>query len=1186
MSVPQGFKLIALPNGFAKNDDQPKLSVVVTADLTQQTVEVPLEMDDWPSRVQAFAEGLRIHFLGSTNEITPRKPTAEVDATSSAIWRSVFPSSSHEEHFLADVTATTPTPTLDIPGMGMPKECPVIEVQELLKAHYTSGETRAQISLLDNRSGMGRPVPDEHVAVLEKVRAYHRVGAADNPVGEDNTMHSLIPKQPSFDFYERLALISQYPVLMRKLGLIIDLEFTPSEAVNYAAIGVAPAGSSPDSWTKYALRTKDKVFITAAADDSDIKSGVLDLNKRIVDQQSNEKVPAFDAVTVDTDSASFKLSAPNGNLPRPSLVTKGISIARRGIAQATWDAVHATGSELTADEVLRGLRVDVRYSRQGKNEKPSTWHSLCHRHVSHRYADKKTFDYDDEGFVSFASKFDKDGLHVHQSMFTWDGWSLCVPRPGKVLTSEGTYKDLANTTNKDTSITPPEKSIVNRGLARLRLGRDYDIRVRTVDLAGNSPDPAVCDPGETGVLRGVPFGRFEPIDAPVLIPREPLDVSPGETADRLVYRSYASTFGHLRSVERHILPPRVGARTAEWHGMFDGMDSDRSYDMIQNDQVNADQGSIRQLIEPRETCDVDYLPDPFAEVALFRFGGVREPVSFYINKQADWPDASSFRLSIDWRGFPEPPSPPDLSNPVLTVYVPPGETQVWKLSCMPEKTGALAAMGIHNWINEKKELLGKSGEHRELSFAATWLANAGDGHEALLCPTRDITFVHAVQRPLSVPEWPEDQRPRPKNRTSVDRQSGETTARLMSVLHNVCRKSTQRIDFVANWDEPDDEGADLKLHVKKSLSTKPLTVELIGTANVEVDSDKDFAGEHDFGDTKHRMVSYTAIATSRFREYFVQPTDDHTFFAVPGRALPVDVPSTAKPAAPNIAYIVPTFRWEKNKHRQTRKRVGGCLRVYLNRPWYSSGDDEKLGVVLADDRAKDSPHVTQWGADPTADKCEVVSCVGPSVGELPGCQVETSGTLDETGTTATICWYPVSYDSDRKLHFSDIEIRCAKPYYYPFVRLALVRYQPHSCSKDTMLSRVVLADYVQLMPDRTSAFTWKGNNTVELTISGPDAMTSRSDGKRENCMANRLEAILQSRRSVGFPTSDIWETEGDPVGLTFGKSTRIMLENPSQYAYRILVSEYQMFDTDKASRKREEGVDQKPRLVYSDVIEL
>ena len=59
---------------------------------------------------------------------------------------------------------------------------------------------------------------------------------------------------------------------------------------------------------------------------------------------------------------------------------------------------------------------------------------------------------------------------------------------------------------------------------------------------------------------------------------------------------------------------------------------------------------------------------------------------------------------------------------------------------------------------------------------------------------------------------------------------------------------------------------------------------------------------------------------------------------------------------------------------QTVTRLGNGLRVWLDRPWFSSGDGELLGVVLFGDGARFTdiparmlPMVTQWGIDPLWD---------------------------------------------------------------------------------------------------------------------------------------------------------------------------------------------------------------------------
>ena len=93
--------------------------------------------------------------------------------------------------------------------------------------------------------------------------------------------------------------------------------------------------------------------------------------------------------------------------------------------------------------------------------------------------------------------------------------------------------------------------------------------------------------------------------------------------------------------------------------------------------------------------------------------------------------------------------------------------------------------------------------------------------------------------------------------------------------------------------------------------------------------------------------------------------------------LPIlDVPSSARPAAPDIAFVVPIFKWEpvkKTGSKVTSSRSPSALRVYLERPWWTSGVDELLGVVTwpgaetgssATISKRVAPFVSDWGRDP------------------------------------------------------------------------------------------------------------------------------------------------------------------------------------------------------------------------------
>jgi hypothetical protein len=233
---------------------------------------------------------------------------------------------------------------------------------------------------------------------------------------------------------------------------------------------------------------------------------------------------------------------------------------------------------------------------------------------------------------------------------------------------------------------------------------------------------------------------------------------------------------------------------------------------------------------------------------------------------------------------------------------------------------------------------------------------------------------------------------------------------------------------------------------------------------------------HAFNDTLHRWVTYQAVATSRYQEYFPAGLD----FTRSSSELVVDVPSSARPAAPDLAYVVPTFGWQRAEttFMKSEVRFGNGLRVYLNRPWFSSGADELLGVVCWGNPGAPPDYPTmdkykgffsQWGNDPiwTAAYLNAVpTVVNFSASVLQGSAL----TLAETSDfTVNVAGHSVCYDSGRGQWYCDITFS-GNSSYMPFVRLALARYQPHSIS-GVELSRVTLTDYAQLTPDRSAVLS-------------------------------------------------------------------------------------------------------------------
>jgi hypothetical protein len=518
----------------------------------------------------------------------------------------------------------------------------------------------------------------------------------------------------------------------------------------------------------------------------------------------------------------------------------------------------------------------------------------------------------------------------------------------------------------------------------------------------------------------------------------------------------------------------------------------------------------------------------------------------------DWPDLRPFRLRLE-----EGEGPPDWNelNRVLTVQLPKGEAAKVRLSSfVVEQDLSEKKLGMWNWVVESRQ----QDPNKEAQLAP--LAKlASLGALWLLTPFHDLKLVHAVQRPVRAPvitsltaqRIPSAKTPSPTNAllSGVVQVHGQSTIKLdlmASWKEPEDRPDTRkppRIDagempafhahvFEVPVNLPGDDMAfgilatyDATHDVVqfpprvdpvaapgrrvRRLRPRPRT----GPGPVPIHTDEDGGPDipepdqtgpipvpvHEFGDTRHRQVEYQFVGTTRFSEFFPDAAGgDATNLSLAGPAVAVSIPSSARPPAPKVLYVVPTFRWIKPDPSagspRVRRRFGGGLRVYLERPWFASGEGELLGVVLA--RSSDfppsdglAPLTTQWGHDPVWGTAPPTLPPDRQAFRTAESRHGGSGlTLDRVelsaDTTVDVVGYPVQYDVGRDLYFSDIEID-PKLSYCPFVRLALVRFQPSSIS-GAELSHVVLADFAQLVPDRTV--------TLTANAADPNRMTIKIDG--------------------------------------------------------------------------------------------
>lgn len=281
---------------------------------------------------------------------------------------------------------------------------------------------------------------------------------------------------------------------------------------------------------------------------------------------------------------------------------------------------------------------------------------------------------------------------------------------------------------------------------------------------------------------------------------------------------------------------------------------------------------------------------------------------------------------------------------------------------------------------------------------------------------------------------------------------------------------------------------------------------------------------HVFPDTKARLLKLRLRAVSRFATDFEtaarwtgsmevdrevvslrQPLDVLEQ-SVLSNALTVWMPSSKRPDKCAVSTVLPVFRHgdpTDGPRTLTRK---SAVRIYLERGWYSSGEGEQLGILLADNGVEISaaydrddvfglagPYLSRWGGDPT--KKDAIGITGTLAAKnfeggegacisvkVPIRLPATDGAADEKSAhvlvRAGMIPFEPGFDIDREQWFVDVAIE-NRDTPNTMVRFGLVRYQPHSISEDIMVSEPVTA-WTQLLPDRKTH--WEKMQKDEKTL--------------------------------------------------------------------------------------------------------
>ena len=1372
----QNIIFTVLPNGFDAKSKNLKLSVAVSLQVLDTAIGTQLgsvpDMLNWPQLINQATFVFQLN--GALME--PKKLSKPADGK---LWNDLFAPKIHVDRF--DIPDNTKVPILSYPvkhiaayikfivdatGKKFTDDMP--DASYYTENPFFTGISNYQVNPLPQKGReqvtMNSIASDRHLGDRVKrnlmngktpgLIPFSKQANPELDFAQLANFHGLYDakpvakfvqfKKPEFEFHDILSVITQYPSLMRRLGLVLEFEIANpafSGIVIEPSIRVYPGGMKFSTPTKLncpatAHEITGKGFYAKAGAGSFHDKGHVKVNS-----------DAFTVFQLDTDGAALKLTShvdalqlkkakhifyafggdinnenliplySNETMPRreglPSNRTAGISIAKNGMAEylrsrfqrvnelkgaftsmstpppgiSCTNASYINGTTvLYADDVNIGYRMDVKMT--DKPGTPDPWHSLhFHNNVfsflntSNAKVEIKDLD-PDEGFIQLSTTEDKNlaGPHMKLSevIARWEGWSLSVPMPGKGLNDPMLEKNEVEDTdaseeNKfDTPFdTPFRLNVVPKtasgSLPKLRFGQNYSVKLRMVDLAGNSVNYDIePENAADAVVSNIRYMRYEPVDAPFLVYGN--IVKDGESSEVMVIRSnegqtttfYESSFPtKYRDVSiRHLKPPRTTLGNTITHNMLDkaigkgkttGANEVYAKITSQKDPKGKDDASYKDAMVingDSNITQVEYLADPMAAGVSF-FVSAQDPniknpaaaakfskrFSFYWDTFEVLTDALADQ-DIDYEKWMAPRPfrivlregnnfdiNTDAAGRIVNISLPKGYMMKLNYACFWRPKDILKLSGVLDMMG-MNSLAGATGQ------------SIAKGQHWLFSPWRTVTFVHAVQQPLTLIA-PGGKKLPMINELTASRNFGDTFAGI-NINLDLHGPSTGVVDIEGDWQDWVDDG--MVINEEGCNKVNHLAKVFHYTSLYQVNNyvfgdfpDKNINNNffkalvHLFNDTRHRFVNYKIIVSSRYKEYF------YNLIKEKGGGLnitresniinQVNILSSARPLAPQVAYVIPIFEWAREVKADTVLTIRACgLRVYLKRPWYTSGQGEKLGIVVLPyaitnlfketNTAPLDPLFTTWGSDPTKLSAPMPAntfpdksvFIGVKKGEAGELYSEDGLSVDESeDTKVSVVAYGVKFDTSKEMHYADIMLNYGLSY-FPFIRLALVAYQQHSVRKDNReccLSRIVQADYIQVPPPRATSLKKNGPNiTVALSGTIPAFSQNNNYLQKVQFVIEPIEAPASEHVHITINDHAI-DTYTGYIGPDDIKNFAFLHNHdfklPAEYAtkpYRVKVFEYELITTDASKDASEQPtanfskLPMKDRLVFADVYEV
>ena len=583
-----------------------------------------------------------------------------------------------------------------------------------------------------------------------------------------------------------------------------------------------------------------------------------------------------------------------------------------------------------------------------------------------------------------------------------------------------------------------------------------------------------------------------------------------------------------------------------------------------------------------DSVTLPYLPDPFSRGALIRlqFSPIEPEQRFEItfDEQGDWYKLLPFRLRLEEGN--QASANYDNDQHLFTVRLPKGRIARMRLNSLFQDDPDL--FEIVDWCRAELSPAAAESVFQAIRESRHWMTT----------PWRTLNLVHAIQQPLFEPGLELDN----IENGSFKRQNGATVAELAGRV-NVDGASTASLDMTAAWEDVVDDPAlgplvDVQNLVRpvRARAFKIVLPEPFGTPwadeirpwleAADTDGGQEWntvifsshenpergsaellrrsadlalmvqernrlAGAavqlegfraHEFGDTKYRRVSYQIIAATRFREYF-----DPSLTVEQGQRksnlITVDMLSSAAPLAPAVLDIVPIVHWERegvagSSHYMSARRSAG-LRVWLSRPWFTSGAGEMLGLVCSRGGPL-APSVDLYREMSVISQDPAHTSVLPQplrTQSFPGADLVVENVPFPLHNLASdLVAFNPRYDPERDAWYCDIAFETSEAY-LPFVRLGLVRFQPKSL-RNCQVSSIVPAAFLQPLPDRSLTVVRQAPDRFSVMLRGPGPRAHRGIDGDLQAETNLVTVIVEVQDTHTSDPALGWIPAGEETLLT------------------------------------------------------